>query len=180
MSQNLIKNDKYYFRFIVVISILVPVVVGMLYFLPKESMKPGFDIYLLPKLNAIINSTVTLLLIAGYLFIRQRKIGAHQTSMAAAFLLSAVFLVSYIIYHRYGHTNFGGEGGIKTVYLLILFTHIVLSAAVVPLVLITIYYSTSGQFAKHRKIARWTLPIWLYVSITGVIVYLMISPYYPA
>lgn len=165
-----------------VVSVLVPVVVALLLFLPeKGTLIEGINIYMLPLLNACINSTVTLLLALGYFFVRQGKIRYHTTCMISAFVLSALFLVSYIIYHYQAEqTRFGGEGLIRYVYFFILITHILLATTIVPLALLSIFRGLSQQIDRHRRIARWTLPIWLYVSITGVIVYLMISPYYPA
>ena len=131
-------------------------------------------------LNASINGTATVVLIAGFLAIRNGKIQLHKRLMSLAILLSVLFLVSYVAYHLTTvSTPFGGEGAIKSLYFFILISHILLSAAIVPLVLITYVRALSQRFDKHRKIARITLPIWLYVTITGVVVYFMISPYYP-
>jgi len=119
------------------------------------------------------------LLIGGYIAIRQRKYNLHRTLMVACFLLSSIFLVSYVIYHSQAPaTKFGGEGLIRPIYFTILITHIVLAALILPLALFTISRSWRGEFAKHKKIARITLPIWIYVTATGVIVYFMIAPYY--
>lgn len=108
-----------------------------------------------------------------------RKFKQHKTVMLSAFILSCLFLVSYVTYHsQASSTHFGGQGMIRMVYFVILITHIILAAGIVPLALFTITRSWRGEFNKHKKIARWTLPIWLYVTITGVVVYLMISPYY--
>ena len=99
--------------------------------------------------------------------------------MLTAFVLSSLFLISYVTYHYFGKsTSFGGEGLIRTVYFFILITHIILAAVIVPLVLLTVYFAITGQFRKHNRIARWTFPVWLYVAISGVLVYFMISPYY--
>ena len=99
--------------------------------------------------------------------------------MLTAFVLSSLFLISYVTYHYFGKsTSFGGEGLIRTVYFIILITHIILAAVIVPLVLLTVYFAITGQFRKHNRIARWTFPVWLYVAISGVLVYFMISPYY--
>ena len=134
----------------------------------------------LPALNASINATVSVLLILGYYFIRIKKDRKwHSISMKSAFILTALFLISYVIYHTtHESTSYGGEGVIRAVYLVILLTHIVLAAAIVPLVLVTFSRALTEKFDKHKRIARITFPLWLYVSITGVVVYLMISPYY--
>jgi putative membrane protein len=131
-------------------------------------------------LNALFNSGVTLCLLLGFWFIRVKKNkAAHQVSMFTAFVLSALFLISYVVYHTtMPSTPYGGEGFMKGLYFFILLTHIVLAALILPMVLYTMYYSTTGNFVKHKKIARITWPLWLYVAVTGVVVYLMISPYY--
>ena len=175
----LLANDKLYFRIITIISVAIPAVVALLLFMPKQQIQSSFDIGILPKMNALINSTVSVLLVLGYIAIRKGRKERHKALMLTAFSLSALFLISYVLYHSVaGDARFGGQGWIRPVYFFILISHILLATAIVPLVLVTIYRSTSGQLQKHRKIARWTLPLWLYVSVTGVIVYLMISPYY--
>jgi putative membrane protein len=134
----------------------------------------------LPAVNAILNSTSAVLITIGYLFIRQRRIAAHRTCMVAAFFTSTLFLISYLTYHYYhGSTKFSGQGSIRTVYFAILFSHTILAAVIVPLVLTTLYRAVRGQFVNHARIARWTFPVWLYVSVTGVIVYFMLYKLYP-
>jgi uncharacterized membrane protein YozB (DUF420 family) len=129
----------------------------------------------LPTVNATLNLTAGVLLVAGYVFIRRRQIPRHRACMIAAFATSALFLVSYLVYHaNIGSKPFEGTGIVRPVYFVILITHIILAAAVVPLALVTLTRAQRGQFARHRRIARWTLPIWLYVSVTGVIVYVML------
>jgi uncharacterized membrane protein YozB (DUF420 family) len=129
----------------------------------------------LPSINAALNSASAILLTAGYLFIRNNKIAAHRTCMLSAFTTSTLFLVSYLIYHyQVGSVPFKGEGWIRTLYFAILISHTVLATAIVPLVLITLTRALKGNFVKHKRIARWTLPLWLYVSITGVVVYWML------
>jgi len=133
----------------------------------------------LPTLNAVLNSICAILLVIGYLFIRQKKINAHRACMSGAFITSTLFLISYLFYHyHHGATRFKGEGIARLIYLAILGTHTVLAAAVVPMVLITFVRALRKKFDRHRMIARWTLPIWLYVSVTGVIVYLMLYHIY--
>jgi uncharacterized membrane protein YozB (DUF420 family) len=135
----------------------------------------------LPTLNAILNATSGLFIIAGFLFIRRRNIQAHRNCMVAAVSASILFLISYLIYHfNVGATSFRGEGLARPVYFFILITHTVLATIIVPFVIITLRRAFKGQYDRHRKIARWTFPMWLYVSITGVIVYLMLYHIYPS
>lgn len=129
----------------------------------------------LPAVNAILNATAALFLGAGFWYIRRRRREAHRACMVAAFLISAVFLASYTVYHAMaGSVPFTGRGWIRPFYFLVLVTHIVLAAAILPLSLITLCRALRGRFERHRAVARWTLPIWLYVSITGVVIYLML------
>jgi putative membrane protein len=135
----------------------------------------------LPALNAILNSVSAILLVTGYIFIRQKKINAHRAVMISAFVTSTLFLTSYLIYHfskELGPTKFLGEGIIRPVYFFILITHTILAITIVPMVFVTFSRALKKRFAIHRKIARWTLPLWLYVSVTGVIVYLMLYQLY--
>jgi len=129
----------------------------------------------LPHLNAALNSTSALLLVTGWLLIRNRKVMAHRICMGSAFLTSTLFLISYLTYHYYhGSTRFQGTGAIRALYLSILGTHTVLAVVILPLILLTFARALRSDLVGHRKIARWTLPLWLYVSVTGVIVYLML------
>jgi len=129
----------------------------------------------LPALNATLNAIATVLLTAGWMLIRQGKRDAHRRCMLGALGVSAAFLTSYVIYHfNVGSVPFQKQGTIRTVYLTILFTHIVLAAAIVPLVLVTVSRALAARFDTHRRIARWTLPLWLYVSVTGVVIYVML------
>ena len=129
----------------------------------------------LPTLNAALNSLSAVFLFAGYLLIRAKNRGAHRACMLAAFACSALFLVSYLTYHfQVGSVGFKGQGWIRPLYFTILITHTLLAAAVVPLALITLSRAWREKFAAHRRIARWTFPIWLYVSVTGVVIYLML------
>jgi putative membrane protein len=130
----------------------------------------------LPLLNAILNGLCTVALLAGFYFIRSRNIAAHRASMMMAFGFSSIFLVSYIVNHAlHGETHFPGSGTVRTVYLSILISHIGLSVIALPMVLTTFFFSLTGRFRQHRKIAHFTLPIWLYVSVTGVVVYAMLA-----
>ena len=129
----------------------------------------------LPALNAVLNSASAILVLAGVYFIKQGNVTAHKTCMLAALGVSALFLTSYLIYHyQVGSVRFEREGPIRVIYLGILLTHTVLAAAVVPLVLRTVYLALKNRLDSHRRIARWTFPIWIYVSVTGVVVYLML------
>lgn len=129
----------------------------------------------LPAVNASLNALAAALLAAGYAFIRAGDARRHRACMTAAFCTSAVFLACYLVYHyRVGSVAFEGRGWIRPVYFTVLITHIVPAAAIVPLALLTLYRAWKGQFDRHRRIARWTWPIWMYVSVTGVVVYLML------
>ncbi len=137
----------------------------------------------LPALNAVLNSISAILLVVGYFYIRQKNIKAHRACMISAFVTSTLFLISYLTYHfskDLGPTRFQGVGIVRPVYFFILITHTVLAVVIVPMVFVTFSRALKERFDRHRKIARWTLPIWLYVSVTGVIVYLMLYQIYPA
>ncbi|MDA2913039.1 DUF420 domain-containing protein [Acidobacteriia bacterium AH_259_A11_L15] len=135
----------------------------------------------LPTLNATLNASSAVLLVTGYLFIRRRRVTAHKTCMVVAFLLSTAFLVSYVYYHyHHGSTPFPGRGWVRVAYFSILIPHVVLAAAILPLALTTLYRAWKGRFDKHVRLARWTLPLWLFVSVTGVIIYWMLYHLYPA
>ncbi len=158
-----------------VVSALVVLSVGYLLLGRQTGMQGGHEVSVLPALNAFLNGTCAVLLTIGYLFIRRKQVTAHKTCMLAALGVSTLFLVSYVIYHyQAGSVAFEGTGFIRPVYFTLLISHIVLAACIVPLALVTIYRAWSEQFDKHKRIARWTLPIWLYVSVTGVIVYWML------
>ena len=134
----------------------------------------------LPHLNASLNALSCVLLLTGFYFIYRRNINAHLACMVAALCTSALFLVSYVVYHyNYGSVRFAGQGAVRTVYFAILITHVVLAAAIVPLVLLTVGRAWRGEFGRHRRIARWTFPLWLYVSVTGVVIYVMLYRLYP-
>ena len=134
----------------------------------------------LPSLNALLNATSALFLIAGYLFIRRKNVRAHRFSMLAALGSSVAFLVSYLVYHyQVGSVSFTGQGWVRTAYFSVLISHSVLAASVPPLALLTLYRALQKDFSRHRRIARWTLPVWLYVSVTGVVIYGMLYWAYP-
>ena len=133
----------------------------------------------LPALNAALNATAGILLLIGYVLIRRRQIRAHRAVMLAAFGTSTLFLISYLIYHaNVGSRPFPGQGAIRGVYFVVLISHIILAALIVPMALVTLTRALRERFDRHVRIARWTLPIWLYVSVTGVIVYLMLYQMY--
>lgn len=186
-------KENRYLTLIGILSVVVPLLVAVLLFSPAKFSVESDWVYFLPHLNAVLNTATSVALIAGLVFIRNKKIKYHKTSMVVAFALGTLFLVSYIIYHSsvtstvFGDLNKDGVldadevvaiGRMRSVYLTILISHIILAAIVVPFVLLAMYYGLTEKYASHRKIVRFGYPIWLYVSITGVIVYLMVSPYY--
>jgi uncharacterized membrane protein YozB (DUF420 family) len=135
----------------------------------------------LPHLNAFLNFSSFVLLTSGYFFIRRKNVIAHRNCQVAAVVVSVVFLISYLTYHsQHGATRFTGQGIVRPIYFTILITHTILAAVIVPFVIITLRRARRGDFLRHRAIARWTLPMWIYVSVTGVVVYLMLYHLYPA
>lgn len=135
----------------------------------------------LPGLNAILNSLSAIFLITGYTLIRRKRISAHRACMLAACVTSVLFLTSYLTYHYYhGTTRFPGQGTVRMIYFIILISHTILAVVILPFVLTTLYRALSNNFTRHARLARWTLPMWLYVSVTGVVVYLMLYQLYPA
>ena len=167
-------------KFIITVSILIPVVVAVLFSVKLKDF--GFQVEplsFLPPIYATINGITAVVLIAGVLAIKNGKRKLHEQLMTTAIALSVAFLVMYVAYHMTSEsTKFGGEGIIRPIYFFLLISHILLSIAVIPLVLITYVRALANKFDKHKKIAKITFPIWLYVAVTGVIVYLMIAPYY--
>ena len=174
---NKTKSKLKYRGLIILISVLIPaVVVVVLMFVRIESIPP---LTFLPPIYATINGLTAVLLILAYRSILNKNIKRHELLMKISIGLSVVFLVMYVLYHMTTNTTaFGGEGVIKYIYFFILITHITLSVFVILMVLVTYVRAISGMFDEHKKIARITFPIWLYIAVTGVIVYLMISPYY--
>ncbi|MDB5155944.1 MAG: hypothetical protein JWR50_651 [Mucilaginibacter sp.] len=187
-------TDKFIFRFVAAVTLLVfaLVIITDLKLLPRPAVLPSFT-YVLPLFNACVNGTCSVLLIISLYLITHGNVTWHKRVNIVAFCLSSLFLLSYVLFHylapeiKYGDLNGDGKlsadelsaaGGLRTVYLIILITHIVLAAIVLPLVLLSFYYGLQMQVVKHRKLVRWTFPIWLYVTVTGVIVYKLISPYY--
>ncbi|MFQ5962617.1 MAG: DUF420 domain-containing protein, partial [Candidatus Methylomirabilales bacterium] len=146
----------------------------------QPQVEGGYTFSSLPAVNAFLNGTSAVLLTTGYLFIRRKRVTGHKICMGTAFGVSCLFLVSYLVHHyQVGSVPFAGRGWIRPVYFTVLVSHICLAALVVPLALTTMYRALSARFDKHVKIARWTLPIWLYVSVSGVIVYVMLYQFYP-
>ncbi len=176
MQETKINNPKKYTIWIWILSIVIPVAVAVLFTVRIPNVERlGF----LPPIYATLNAITAILLIMAVIQIRKGNRRTHEMLMKTSIILSAIFLILYVAYHiTSDSTTFGGEGGIKYVYYFILITHILLSIMVIPFVLITYVRAISGNFPMHKKIARITFPIWLYVAVTGVIVYLLISPYY--
>tara|TARA_B100000927_G_scaffold257831_1_gene225958 strand:+ start:935 stop:1468 length:534 start_codon:yes stop_codon:yes gene_type:complete len=177
MKEKIVSDpSKKYSNPIAVVSVLIPVVVAILFTVRLPNIAP---LDFLPPVYASINALTSLILFIAYVAIRQKKIKLHEKLMKTAIALSVIFLVMYVAYHMTSDpTPFGGEGVVKYIYYFILISHIILSIGIIPMVLITYVRAISKRFADHKKISVITFPIWLYIAITGVIVYLMISPYY--
>lgn len=168
------RKDSYK-KWIIAISVLIPVVVAILFGVKV----PGYHLSFLPPVYATINGTTAILLVAAVIAIKNSNRALHERLMKSCILLSILFLVLYVLYHMTSDsTPYGGEGILRYTYFFILITHILLSIGVIPLVLFTYLRAWEGDFIRHRALAKYTFPIWLYVAITGVIVYIMISPYY--
>lgn len=160
------------------LSIIIPLAVAVLLGLPTK-LDLGEWVYTLPHVIGVINTLTAVCLILALVAIKKKDIIWHKKFNSAAFVLGAIFLLCYVTYHASAEsTSFGGDDTVKYIYYFFLITHIVLSIGVVPLVLLAFYYALNDMIEKHKKIVKFTFPIWLYVSVTGVIVYLMISPYY--
>ncbi|GGW59597.1 putative membrane protein [Winogradskyella epiphytica] len=175
-----LEKEKKYNKWIIALSIIIPLVVGGLFGVNLRDL--GFDVEpltFLPPIYATINAFTALLLIIAFVAIKKKNRVLHENLMTTAIGCSAVFLIMYVAYHMTSDsTKFGGDGIVKYIYFFILFTHIVLSIIIIPFVLITYVRAITNNIERHKKIARITFPLWLYVAITGVIVYIMISPYY--
>jgi len=180
-------------KLIIILSISVPLAVAVLFALPKVNATLPFDVHILPLCNAIINTMVAICLCFGFYFIKSNNIILHKRMMTNAFILSCFFLFLYIFYHlfsqetKFGDINHDGIadasekaalGAIRYFYYFVLLTHILLSIGIIPLVLFTMYYSYTNQIFNHKRLAKFTFPLWLYVAVTGIIAYIMISPYY--
>jgi putative membrane protein len=173
-------SDKLVFRISLVLTVVVCVLVVVL---NRRVITPPSDfpdfIYRLPLLHAIINGTCSLLLIASLRSIKSKKVATHKKLNLTAFFLSVVFLLSYVTYHFFvPETSYGSEGVLKYIYYFILITHIIGAAVVLPLILLSFWHGLQNQVEKHKKVVRFSFPIWLYVTTTGVVIYLMISPFY--
>ncbi|OBX25686.1 putative membrane protein [Gelidibacter algens] len=172
--------EKKYNKWIVFLSIIIPLVVAALFGVNLRDL--GFDVEpltFLPPIYATINGLTALVLIIAFWAIRNKNIVLHKNLMTTAIGCSVVFLIMYVAYHMTSNsTSYGGEGVMRSVYFFILITHIILSIVIIPFVLITYVRAITNNFERHKKIARITFPMWLYVAISGVIVYIMISPYY--
>jgi len=178
LKANWKKNDKLANWLILSFSVIVFLVVAAL---GRVHLKVdlGFDVHIFALLNAVINSAVAVLLVAALMAVKKGKYELHKKLMLFAMVLSILFLVSYICHHLFAEdTRFGGTGGLKTFYYIILFTHIPLAGIILPFILFTAYRGLIGEYPRHKKIAKITWPLWLYVAITGVLVYVLISPYY--
>jgi putative membrane protein len=172
------QNDKLARLIILSLSIVVFSLVVLMRKV-KLDINFGFDTHVFPAISAFLNSIVSVLLVIGLIFIKLKKPRLHRNTMLAAVLCSILFLVTYILYHfTTVETVYGGEGSIKVFYYVLLFSHIVLAGVILPFILYSVYRGLTGEYEKHKKLTRWVWPIWFYVSITGVIVYFMISPYY--
>lgn len=191
--EQVIKANKGYLRLITGISVVVPLLVGFLLYNPFASDFSTGWVMALPRVNAVINSLTAALLILAFVAIKRKRIILHRNLMLTALMLGAIFLISYVVYHSaaestvYGDANHDGVldaaektamGSMRAVYLFVLLSHIGLSIVVVPFVLLAFYFALSGQIGRHKKLVKYTYPIWLYVSVSGVLVYLLISPYY--
>ena len=176
MSEKENEKVKKYTPWVWILSIAIPVVVAILFLIKIPNVKP---LMFLPPVYAFINAITAVFLTIAYVAIKRKKIILHERLMKISIALSVIFLVMYVAYHMTSDpTPYGGEGIIRSVYYFILISHVLLSIGIIPLVLVTYVRAISKLFADHKKIARYTFPIWMYIAVTGVIVYLMISPYY--
>ncbi len=193
MPMNKTIVERNYKLWVGMISVLIPVIVGVLIFMPSRSGDGGQWVFFLPHFNAFLNSLTILFLAVGFYFIKQGNIPAHKNAMTTSFVLGSIFLVSYIIYHYstpsavFGDLDKNGildvteeviAGTSRTIYLSLLLSHILLAIVVAPLVLLAMYFAYTGSFNRHRKVVKYAYPVWLYVSVSGVIVYFMIRPFY--
>lgn len=161
-----------------ILAVVIPLAVAILLGIRQKVDLGSWTTYL-PHINGIINSLTSVLLLMGLYFIRQNNVAAHRRVMLTAFMFGSLFLVSYVLYHLTNEsTAFGGQGWVRPVYYFLLVSHIVLSVIVVWFVLRAVYFALSGQIGRHKQTVKYAFPIWLYVSITGVVVYMMIKPYY--
>jgi putative membrane protein len=175
------KQDSFFVPLIISLSIIIPIVVALLMLFPDvlHIESKSIDFSSLPFFHAILNGSTAVLLFTGFILIKNKKTNLHKISMLSAFVLSSVFLLSYVTSKL---TNapvpFGGEGLIRYIYFFILISHIILSVLVLPLALFSIYRGMTGEIEKHKSVVKYTFPVWMYVAITGVLVYILMSPYY--
>jgi putative membrane protein len=178
MSPLILEKSAKNERLVKILSIVIPVAVALLIGI-RTKIDLGTWTKMLPHVIGLLNSITSVTLILGFIAIKNKNIARHRQMMGLSFIQGSLFLVLYIIYHISNQsTPYGGEGILRPIYYFLLVSHIVLSVGVVWFVLRAVYFALSGQITEHKRIVRWTFPLWLYVSITGVIVYLMISPYY--
>lgn len=191
MSEPLVQRN--FNKAIIIVSIAIPAAVAFLIMVPQAKIDVGFNTRSLPLLHAILNSSTAILLLASLYFIRHGQVRAHRRANWTAIVLSMIFLISYVIYHatnpsvRFGDLNHDGvlsdaekqqAGFVRYIYYVILVSHILLSGIIIPFVLFTLQRAYQGRFPQHRRLARITWPLWMYVAVSGVVVYIMISPYY--
>jgi putative membrane protein len=173
--------DRRFFLVNAVVSAAALALLAWLLVFRGASGAVAWDLRFMPAVNAALNATAAVLLVAGRVAIARKRPELHRRLMVAAFAASACFLVGYLAYHAaHGDTRFGGDGAARAVYLAVLASHVLLSVAVVPLALTAFWFAWKKDFARHTRVTRWLHPIWLYVSVTGVVVFLMLRPYYPA
>lgn len=179
MENKQMLKERNYTPIIITLTIVINAVIALLFFIPKKDTAISFDVTILPRLNAIFNSFTFIFLLAALFFILRKNVKMHRNFIFAAFTTTTLFLITYLTYHYIApSTSYGGEGILKNIYYFILISHISLAPIVVALALFSLVWGLTGKITKHRKIARWTMPIWLYVSLSGVLVFLLISPYY--
>jgi putative membrane protein len=196
MSETLFNAEKeaFYRKIVLIVSFAIPAVVAFLILMPQTGKLGNFDVSAFPGMNATLNSLTSVCLISALVAIKNKNIAVHRAFMSTAFILSACFLVLYVLYHfqgpatRYGDVDHNGivdelekaaVGNMRSLYFVLLISHIVLAALVLPFILLSFYFSLSGQIEKHRKIVKFSFPAWLYVAVSGVLVYFMIRPFYP-
>ena len=175
------KRDSIFVPIIISLSVIIPIAVAFLMLFPNvfHIASENYDFSSLPFFHAVLNGSTAILIFTGFVLIKNKKTELHKASMLSAFSLSSIFLVSYVISKITNEpVPFGGEGMIRDIYFFILISHILLSIPVLPLALFSIYRAMTGEIEKHKSIVKWTFPIWMYVSVTGVLVYLLMHPYY--
>ena len=173
------QSSRKYMPLVVLLSVVIYAIIFILYVMPKPQNVAQMDLTFLPMLNAIFNSFTFLFLLLALVYIRKKHVTMHKRFIWAAFATTTLFLLTYTVYHSLApSTPYGGEGVLRYIYYFILITHIVLAAVIVPIALVTLFRGVFMEVEKHKKLARWTMPLWLYVSLSGVLVYIFISPYY--